>query len=87
MFDIPKWVSGTDEKTLEGNIDYVVDQFYDLITFIEKHTGKKMNEKRLYKVLDRSMELSDLWREIFEHRKSVPSPYSGAETSASFSPW
>ena len=28
------------------------------------------------------MELTNLWREIFEHRKSVPSPYSGAETSA-----
>ncbi len=49
MFDIPKWVSGTDEKTLEGNIDYVVDQFYDLMAFVEKHTGKKMNKKRLNK--------------------------------------
>jgi len=86
MFDIPKWVSGTDEKTLEGNIDYVVDQFYDLMVFVEKHTGKKMSEKRLNKVLARSTELSDLWREIFEHRKAVPSPYSGAETSAAFFP-
>jgi benzoyl-CoA reductase/2-hydroxyglutaryl-CoA dehydratase subunit BcrC/BadD/HgdB len=86
MLDIPKWVSGTDEKTLEGNIDYVTAQLFDLVAFIEKHTGKKMSEKRMRKVLGRSIELTALWREIYEHRKAVPSPYSGAETSASFFP-
>jgi benzoyl-CoA reductase/2-hydroxyglutaryl-CoA dehydratase subunit BcrC/BadD/HgdB len=40
----------------------------------------------MQKVLEKSMELTSLWREIYEHRKAVPSPYSGAETSAAFFP-
>lgn len=86
MFDIPKWVSGTDEKTVVGNVDYIVDQFHDFAVFIEKHTGKKANEKKMRKALEKSHRLTSLWREIYEYRKAVPSPYSGAETSASFFP-
>lgn len=86
MFDCPKIVSGTDEKTIEGYIDYLVAQFYEFFAFIEKNTGKKLKEKRLERVRKYSKELTDLWLEIFENRKAVPSPYSCAETSASFFP-
>ncbi|MCP4137765.1 MAG: 2-hydroxyacyl-CoA dehydratase [bacterium] len=86
MFDIPKWVSGTSESTLEGYIDYIVEQFYAFFDFMEKETGKKLNEKKMYSVIERSAELTNLWKEIYSCRKNVPSPYSAAETSASFFP-
>lgn len=85
-FDIPSVVSGTDEKTVERYVDYVVEQFYDFYDFMEKHTGKKFNEKKMRTVLEKSDRLCSLWSEIYEHRKAVPSPYSSAETSASFFP-
>jgi benzoyl-CoA reductase/2-hydroxyglutaryl-CoA dehydratase subunit BcrC/BadD/HgdB len=86
MFDVPKWVSGIPESGLEGYIDYMVEQFYSFFDFIKKYTGKKMDEKKMRDVLEKSQKLTSLWREIFEYRKSVPSPYSAAETSASFFP-
>jgi len=86
MFDIPKWVSGTSEKKLEEYIDYVVEQFHDFSAFMERNFGKKLNEKKMRKTLATSTELTNLWREIYEYRKAVPSPYSAAETSASFFP-
>jgi len=86
MFDIPKWVSGTDEATIERYVDYIVDQFHEFFEFMKKHTGKKFSEKRMMTVLKKSEKLTSLWRQIYEHRKAVPSPYSSAETSASFFP-
>jgi benzoyl-CoA reductase/2-hydroxyglutaryl-CoA dehydratase subunit BcrC/BadD/HgdB len=86
VFDCPSYVSGTDEKTMEGYIDYMVDQFMDFAVFMEKHFGKKLNEKKMRSVLAKSDRLCELWNEIYELRKAVPAPYSSAETSASFFP-
>ncbi|MDA8137674.1 MAG: 2-hydroxyacyl-CoA dehydratase family protein [Desulfobacteraceae bacterium] len=85
-FDCPKIVSGTDERTIEGYISYMVDQFYEFFEFVKKHTGKELNIARMVKASDDSERMSILWRNIFECRKCVPSPYSSAETSASFFP-
>ncbi|MBN1497946.1 MAG: 2-hydroxyacyl-CoA dehydratase [Spirochaetes bacterium] len=86
MFDCPKIVSGTDERTIEGYINYMVDQFYDFFEFVKKHTGKELNVTSMMKASDDSELMSVIWREIFEYRKCAPSPYSSAETSASFFP-
>jgi benzoyl-CoA reductase/2-hydroxyglutaryl-CoA dehydratase subunit BcrC/BadD/HgdB len=86
MFDCPKWVSGTKEETIEGYIDYIVEQFHDFFIFVEKYTGKKLNEKKLVRIHEQSDKMSAIWQEIYEYRKLVPSPYSSAETSASFFP-
>lgn len=86
MFDIPKWVSGISEKQLESYIDYIVEQFYDFFGFMKQTFGKKNNIKKMFKALDNSSRLTNLWKEIYEYRKVIPSPYSAAETSASFFP-
>lgn len=86
VFDCPKIVSGTDERTIEGYINYMVEQFYDFFEFVKKHTGRELNIDRMIKACEESERMSALWRDIYECRKSVPSPYSSAETSASFFP-
>lgn len=86
IFDCPSYVSGTDEKTMESYVDYMVDQFFDFAVFMEKHFGKKLDEKKMRSVLAKSDRLCALWNEIYELRKAVPAPYSSAETSASFFP-
>lgn len=85
-FDIPSVVAGTSEKTMEGYIDYVVEQFFDFADFMKKYTGKTYSEKKMRRVLEKSERLCSLWSEIYQYRKNVPSPYSGAETSAAFFP-
>lgn len=86
VFDCPKIVSGTDERTIDGYINYMVEQFYDFFEFVKKHTGKELNIDRLNRACEDSEYMSVLWRDIYEYRKCVPSPYSSAETSASFFP-
>ena len=45
---------------------------WDLIRFLEKHTGKKFNEKKFFKIIDRSAEGSRLFMDLFEYRKRFP---------------
>ncbi|MFP4445836.1 MAG: 2-hydroxyacyl-CoA dehydratase subunit D [Desulfosudaceae bacterium] len=85
-FDCPKIVSGTDERTIEGYISYLVDQFYEFFEFVKKHTGREPDLKKLTRASEKSEEMSALWRDIYEYRKCKPAPYSMAETSASFFP-
>ncbi|MFZ5563531.1 MAG: 2-hydroxyacyl-CoA dehydratase subunit D [Thermodesulfobacteriota bacterium] len=86
VFDCPKIVSGTDERTIEGYVTYLVEQFYEFFDFVKKHTGKEPNIDRMVRAAEKSEQLSVLWRDIYEYRKCVPSPYGMAETSASFFP-
>ncbi|HPA71073.1 MAG TPA: 2-hydroxyacyl-CoA dehydratase family protein [Spirochaetota bacterium] len=86
VFDCPSYVSGTDEKTMERYIDYVVDQFFEFNMFMKKNFGKTMDEEKMRRVMEKSDRLCELWMEIYELRKSVPASYSSAETSASFFP-
>jgi benzoyl-CoA reductase/2-hydroxyglutaryl-CoA dehydratase subunit BcrC/BadD/HgdB len=86
VFDCPKIVSGTDDRTIEGYVNYMVEQFFDFFDFVKKHTGKKPDIDRMIRAAEQSERLSVLWRDIYEYRKRIPSPYGMAETSASFFP-
>ena len=70
--DVPSFVAGEGEERLEEYIDYVEQQLWDLIRFLEKHTGKKFNEKKFFKIIDRSAEGSRLFMDLFEYRKRFP---------------
>lgn len=80
VFDIPHFVSGSDEKVMERYIDYVVDQVYDFFNFVEDLTGKKINKKKFSEVLRHSDRLCELWQEIYEARKLIPTPVGYADT-------
>jgi len=70
--DVPSFVAGEGEERHEEYIDYVEQQLWDLIRFLEKHTGKKFNEKKFLKIIDRSAEGSRLFMDLFEYRKRFP---------------
>ena len=56
-------------------MSYVVSEFKDMIDFLERSTGKKMNWDRLSEIIARLNRQIDLYREIFNLRKAVPSPF------------
>jgi benzoyl-CoA reductase subunit B len=56
-------------------LDYLVTEFKEMISFLEKATGKKMDWNRLSEIVERLDRQIDLYREIFELRKAVPSPF------------
>ena len=72
--DVPSYVSGSDEERLERYIDYVVAQFYDLIKFLEEHTGKSFSEIKFMKTVNKSQEACLLYHEIYKYRRRLPAP-------------
>ncbi|MDD5605310.1 MAG: 2-hydroxyacyl-CoA dehydratase family protein, partial [Dehalococcoidales bacterium] len=55
---------------------YMADELRDMITFLEKQSGKKMDYDRLSEIVERTDRQIKLTREINELRKNVPTPFS-----------
>ncbi|MHA1683456.1 MAG: 2-hydroxyacyl-CoA dehydratase subunit D [Promethearchaeota archaeon] len=85
-FDIPSAVAGTDDPRMDQYINYVVEQFYDFFDFVEKITNKKVSEKKFQAVLRKSDRLAELWMEIYEYRKRLPTPVAFQDTLAAIFP-
>jgi benzoyl-CoA reductase/2-hydroxyglutaryl-CoA dehydratase subunit BcrC/BadD/HgdB len=58
-----------------SEIQYAANEFQDMVRFLEKTTGKKMDWKRLSDIIARLNRQIELYREIYELRKAVPSPF------------
>jgi hypothetical protein len=56
-------------------MDYLVTEFRDMIDFLEKTTGKKMDWNRLSEIVARLDYQIELYRDIFNLRKAIPSPF------------
>jgi benzoyl-CoA reductase/2-hydroxyglutaryl-CoA dehydratase subunit BcrC/BadD/HgdB len=71
---------------MEEYIDYVVEQLNDFFDFMYDQTGKKFNEQKFRKILDKSEQLAALWHEIYAYRKKIPTPYAFQDTLSSIFP-
>ncbi len=74
----PLWVSdipyNLDE---EGAMEYWIEQYKGLISFLEEHSGKKMDYDRLREVVEESNRCVEYWLELMELQKMKPAPRSG----------
>ncbi len=70
--DVPSLVAGEGEDRIEEYVDYIEQQLWDLIAFLERETGKPFNEKKFMKMVADSHEICRLFREINEYRKRMP---------------
>lgn len=61
-----------DESIWQIQQNYFVEQLTELIQFLEKSTGKKLNMNRLRETLLLSSQASDLWRRILAYAKTKP---------------
>jgi benzoyl-CoA reductase/2-hydroxyglutaryl-CoA dehydratase subunit BcrC/BadD/HgdB len=59
-----------------GEVRYLVGELEDMVHFLEDKTGRKMDWNRLAEMVDRTNRELELYREIGELRKAVPSPMS-----------
>jgi benzoyl-CoA reductase/2-hydroxyglutaryl-CoA dehydratase subunit BcrC/BadD/HgdB len=62
-------------STSPAEIQYTAAEFLEMIGFLERTTGKKMDWKRLSDIIDRLNRQIDLYRQIYELRKAIPSPF------------
>jgi len=80
MLDMPHF---RDEECIR----YLANDLEGLIRFLEEFTGKKMDYDRLRDIMQLSKEAYDLFYEIGELRKAVPTPLRAREAFRNFSVW
>jgi benzoyl-CoA reductase/2-hydroxyglutaryl-CoA dehydratase subunit BcrC/BadD/HgdB len=59
-----------------GETRYLVDELKDMVHFLEEKSGRKMDWDRLAEMIVSAKQEIELYREISELRKAVPSPMS-----------
>jgi benzoyl-CoA reductase subunit B len=69
-FEIPRWEN---DRTL----DYMCAETKRMVSFLEEHTGKKLDIDRLREVAEESNRAEELNFEINELRRAVPCPQPG----------
>jgi len=78
--DIPHVVSNTNNKQYNYFKNYIVEQLYDLLDFIQEVTGHGYSEEKAREVTKNSWDLSMIWQDIYNLRKNVPCPISTRDT-------
>jgi len=75
LLDVPYNVSGANSEHLEkAHIEFYVSRLEELIEFLEKQIGTKLDKNRLREITDISDRTSKLWMEIQDYRKTIPTP-------------
>lgn len=77
---VPIFHIDTPFELSENAVRYFVSELEAMITFIEEHTGQKLDWQRLRTKVKRNLEISEVIREINELRKAVPHPMKGRDS-------
>jgi len=78
--DVPHVVSNTNNRQYNYFKKYITEQLYEFLDFIQEATGHEYNEEKTLEVTKNSWELSMVWQDIYQLRKSVPCPISTRDT-------
>ncbi|MFC2029158.1 2-hydroxyacyl-CoA dehydratase subunit D [Chloroflexota bacterium] len=65
---------------------YVAAQLEEMISWVHRHTGRRLNEQRLFRTLALSNEAVSLWREIRELCRARPSPLNAPDLFLAMAP-
>ena len=75
LLDIPYNSSGADAENLPKHlIQHYISQLEELIPFLEKQTDTRLDKNKLRKAITLSNRTSNLWLEIQDYRKHIPTP-------------
>lgn len=74
LYDIPGFFLDRPYRFVENQVDYYARQMRDLVAFLEERTGKRLNLDRLREVLEHSLDMLNLYYEMYELRKAIPAP-------------
>lgn len=67
-------------------IQYVAAQLEELIAWLQKHTGRKLKQKKFLETLALSRQAVQLWREIRELCRARPSPLNAPDLFINMAP-
>ena len=70
----------------EHTVQYVATQLEELVAWVTRHTGRRLNEKKFARTLDLSNQAVTLWRDIRELCQARPSPLNAPDLFLSMAP-
>ncbi len=76
MLDVPGFFLDRPFKQSDEEVQYLTEELGDMVAFLERHSGKKMDWPRFSEMVVRMERQIELVREINELRKAVPTPFS-----------
>ena len=74
LIDIPY---NPDYEVSDAEVEYVREQFWDVIHSLEEYTGKKWSDEKFKEVMEYSGKASRMWIEATSQAKYIPSPFNG----------
>jgi len=75
LLNPPAYYTHVDVKDVRGYyVRYITEELKELVEFLEKHTGRRLNMDRLAEVVDLSERTIQIWHDTYELRKAVPAP-------------
>lgn len=75
LLDVPYGTTGAGSENLDDYyVEHYVSQLEELGLFLEEQTGGKLDSDRLRETIALSDQTSDLWMEIQNYRKTIPTP-------------
>ncbi|MBI2878014.1 MAG: 2-hydroxyacyl-CoA dehydratase [Candidatus Tectomicrobia bacterium] len=74
IYGIPGFFLDRPYKWNEEGVRYYTSQTEELVQFLEKHTGRKLDEGKLKEAVVHSNRVIEIYREIYELRKARPAP-------------
>lgn len=85
VLDVPHLVAG-EEHRIDDYADYIEEQLWDFVQFVEKLTGNSWDMQKFKEVIQQSDELAMWWHKIYELRKHIPCPLGFIDTLAAIFP-
>lgn len=87
-FNVPTYLADgpqiPPERINDETIAFAAERFWDFIHWTEQQAGKKLDLDRLKEVVRLSDRACELWDEIMDYRRHVPTPFSAAEIGVMF---
>lgn len=80
LWDVPGLFLERPYRNTPKDIAFFARELEELIAFLEKQTGQKMDWTRFFEIMEHSRRVVDLQREVHDLRKRVPSPGSNRST-------
>ncbi len=79
-YDLPTYYLDVPLETSERTLEYVADQFAELIEFAERYVpGAKYDEDKLIEMQTWELRWNKAYRDIYQLRKRTPCPLAGKE--------
>ncbi len=89
FYDTPLFVLDTPfihDQLTEYSIQYVAAQLQELVRFVQKHTGRRLDQNKLKEIIGYSNQATALWQEIRELCRARPSPLNAPDLFINMAP-